>query len=295
MRAAADFRWGFILAALAALGYSLKAIFIKLAYPYGVDAVTLLTLRMAFSLPAFLWVWLASRSAEALPARDWGWIILMGILGYYGASLLDFWGLQYISAGLERLILFTYPTLTILLGVLFQSKPFTRREGWALLLCYGGIGLAFAHDMRLGEPGDVMLGGLLVFASSVCYACYLAGSEKIIRRLGSQRFTALAMLASTTGIFVHFALSRPVLALAQPWPVVGWALAMALFSTVAPVFALSEAIRRIGAGRAALASMMGPLLTIGFGWWLLHERVSPEQIVGALLVVCGILVVSQKK
>lgn len=289
-----EFRFGMLLAALAAIGYSLKAIFIKLAYPYGVDAITLLTLRMAFSLPAFLWVWLASRQATpALPASDWWRLVAMGMLGYYGASILDFLGLQYISAGLERLILFTYPTLTILIGVLFQGKAFSRREGWAMLLCYGGIGLAFAHDLRLGEAGAVALGGALVFASSICYAGYLAGSERLIIALGSQRFTALALLVSSSGVFLHFALTRPLSNLQQPWPVLGWGLAMAVVSTVAPVFALSEAIRRIGAGRAALASMLGPLLTIGFGWWLLGESVSLEQMLGAVLVIAGILVVSR--
>lgn len=289
-----EFRVGLLLAALAAVGYSLKAIFIKLAYPYGVDAITLLTLRMAFALPVFLWVWLVSRDGTPrLPASDWLRLVLMGLLGYYGASILDFMGLQYISAGLERLILFTYPTLTVLIGVLFQGKPFSRREGWAMLLCYGGIGLAFAHDLRLGDADAVLLGGALVFASSICYAAYLAGSESLIARFGARRFTALALLVSSAGVFLHFALARPLSSLQQPWPVLGWGLAMAVVSTVAPVFALSEAIRRIGAGRAALASMLGPLLTIAFGWWLLGETVSLEQMLGAVLVIAGILVVSR--
>ncbi|MEN9477822.1 MAG: hypothetical protein RLZZ300_1963, partial [Pseudomonadota bacterium] len=121
--------WGLLLALLAAFGFSLKAIFIKLAYPYGVDAITLLALRMGFALPVFLWVGLAEHKAgAALSRQDWGKLFLLGCLGYYGASILDFWGLEYISAGLERLILFTYPTLTILIGVLFQGKAFTRRE-----------------------------------------------------------------------------------------------------------------------------------------------------------------------
>lgn len=291
---AAEIRLGFILATLAALGYSLKAIFIKLAYPYGVDAVTLLMLRMAFSLPAFLWIWWVTRPAESkLTVGDCARVTLMGIIGYYGASILDFWGLQYITAGLERLILFTYPTLTILIGVFFQGKPFTRREGVAMLLCYGGIGLAFAHDMRFGEAGAVIAGGALVFASSVCYACYLSGSEGMIARLGARRFTALAMLVSSAGIFLHFALTRSPASLQLPWPVFGWSIAMAVVSTVAPVFILAEAIRRIGAGRTALASMLGPLLTIIFGWWLLGEAVSLEQMFGAALVIAGILVVSR--
>jgi drug/metabolite transporter (DMT)-like permease len=287
--------WGLLLALLAAFGFSLKAIFIKLAYPYGVDAITLLALRMGFALPVFLWVGLAEHKAgAALSRQDWGKLLALGCLGYYGASILDFWGLEYISAGLERLILFTYPTLTILIGVLFQGKSFTRREGIAIALCYTGIGFAFLHDLNLGEPRSVLIGGALVFASSVSYALYLAGSAPMIGRLGAMRFAALAMLFSTAVTLGHFMAAQPFTAFIQPWPVYGWALAMALFATVIPVFALSAAIRRIGAGQASLFGMVGPILTIGFGWWLLDEPASVEQSIGAIFVVVGILIVSRR-
>ena len=287
--------WGLLLALLAAFGFSLKAIFIKLAYPYGVDAITLLALRMGFALPVFLWVGLAEHKAgAALSRQDWGKLLALGYLGYYGASILDFWGLEYISAGLERLILFTYPTLTILIGVLFQGKPFTRREGIAIVLCYTGIGFAFLHDLNLGEPRSVLIGGALVFASSVSYALYLAGSAPMIGRLGAMRFAALAMLFSTAVTLGHFMATQPFTAFIQPLPVYGWALAMALFATVIPVFALSAAIRRIGAGQASLFGMVGPILTIGFGWWLLGEPISAEQSIGAIFVVVGILIVSRR-
>lgn len=287
--------WGLLLALLAAFGFSLKAIFIKLAYPYGVDAITLLALRMGFALPVFLWVGLAEHKAgAALSRQDWGKLLALGCLGYYGASILDFWGLEYISAGLERLILFTYPTLTILIGVLFQGKSFTRREGIAIALCYIGIGFAFLHDLNLGEPRSVLIGGALVFASSVSYALYLAGSAPMIGRLGAMRFAALAMLFSTAVTLGHFMAAQPFTAFIQPWPVYGWALAMALFATVIPVFALSAAIRRIGAGQASLFGMVGPILTIGFGWWLLDEPASVEQSIGAIFVVVGILIVSRR-
>ena len=287
--------WGLLLALLAAFGFSLKAIFIKLAYPYGVDAITLLALRMGFALPVFLWVGLAEHKAgTALSRQDWGKLLALGCLGYYGASILDFWGLEYISAGLERLILFTYPTLTILIGVLFQGKPFTRREGIAIVLCYTGIGFAFLHDLNLGEPRSVLIGGALVFASSVSYALYLAGSAPMIGRLGAMRFAALAMLFSTAVTLGHFMAAQPFTAFIQPLPVYGWALAMALFATVIPVFALSAAIRRIGAGQASLFGMVGPILTIGFGWWLLGEPISAEQSIGAIFVVVGILIVSRR-
>ncbi|WP_341743953.1 DMT family transporter [Azonexus hydrophilus] len=286
---------GLGLALIAALGFSLKAIFIKLAYPYGVDAITLLMLRMAFALPVFLWVGLRrQRDGAALSGGDWLRVIALGCLGYYGASILDFWGLQYISAGLERLILFTYPTLTLLIGVLFQGKAFTRRELLALVLCYTGIGAAFIHDLGLGDARDVLVGGALVFASSVAYAIYLSGSGPMIARLGAMRFSALAMLVSTAVTLLHFGLSEPFAAIVQPLPVYGWSLAMAVFSTVIPVFALGAAIRRLGPERTSLYGMVGPMLTIGFGWWLLDEPVSLAQLGGAVLVVAGILVVSRK-
>lgn len=287
--------WGLLLALLAAFGFSLKAIFIKLAYPYGVDAITLLALRMGFALPVFLWVGLAEHKAgAALSRQDWGKLFLLGCLGYYGASILDFWGLEYISAGLERLILFTYPTLTILIGVLFQGKAFTRREAIAIALCYTGIGFAFMHDLNLGDTRSVLIGGALVFASSVSYAFYLSGSGPMIARLGAMRFAALAMLFSSAVTLIHFLGVQPLTAFIQPLPVYGWALAMALFATVIPVFALSAAIRRIGAGPASLFGMVGPILTIGFGWWLLGEPISIEQTIGAIFVVLGILIVSRR-
>jgi len=288
--------WGAGLALLAALGFSLKAIFVKLAYPYGVDAITLLALRMGFALPIFLWVGLAEqrRAGTNLTGGDWGRLFLLGMLGYYGASILDFWGLQYISAGLERLILFTYPTLTIMIGVLFQGKPFSRREALAVVLCYTGIGFAFIHDLGFGEAREVWIGGALVFGSSISYALYLSGSAPMIGRLGAMRFSALAMLMSSAVTLLHFSLAQPFSAFVQPLPVYGWGLAMALFATVVPVFAQSAAIRRLGAGRASLFGMVGPMLTIGFGWWLLDESISLAQMMGAALVVAGILIVSRR-
>jgi len=287
--------YGAGLALLAAFGFSLKAIFVKLAYPYGVDAITLLALRMGFALPVFLWVGLAGQKAAVkLERSDWGKLALLGCLGYYGASILDFWGLEYISAGLERLILFTYPTLTILIGVLFQGKAFSRRQGIAVTLCYIGIGFAFVHDLGLNDSRSVWIGAALVFGSSISYALYLSGSGTMIARLGAMRFAAITMLMSSAVTMGHFAASHPISAFIQPLPVYGWGLAMALFATIMPVFAQSAAIRRIGAGQASLFSMIGPILTIGFGWWLLEEAISGAQMGGAALVVIGILIVSRR-
>ena len=291
-----DRRWGLLFAAIAAFGFSFKAILVKLAYPHGVDAITLLALRMTFALPVFLWVgFVSSRSAAALTLRDWASVAVLGMLGYYGASILDFLGLKYISAGLERLILFTYPTITLLLGLAFQGRSISRREWLALGLCYLGIGAAFAHDVQVsGDPAVIWVGAGFVFASSVSYALYLSGSAGMIARLGAARFTALAMLASTAATFGHFAATQPMEALvAQAWPVYALGLAMAIFSTVLPVFAQSAAIRRLGSGQAALVGMAGPLLTIVFAWLLLGEGFSAAQMLGVVLVVTGIVLVGR--
>jgi len=289
-------RAGVALAVVAAFGFSFKAILVKLAYPYGVDAVTLLALRMAFALPVFMWVgFSASRNAPALSRRDWIAVALLGVLGYYGASILDFLGLKYISAGLERLILFTYPTLTLLLGVVLHGRAITRREVLALALCYAGIAAAFAHDLQFaGDTAVVWIGGGFVFASSVSYALYLSGSAGMIAKLGAARFTALAMLVSTAATGGHFLATQPLAALVQPWPVYALGAAMGLFSTVVPVFAQSAAIRRIGSGQAALVGMVGPLLTIVFAWLLLDEGFSTAQMAGVVLVIAGVATVSRR-
>lgn len=280
------------------MGFSAKAIFVKLAYAAApVEAVTLLALRMAFSLPVFLWIGLReSRNAPPLTRSDWAATVVLGLLGYYGASILDFLGLQYITAGLERLILFTYPTLTLLLGAMLYRQPVGRREWAAVALCYLGVAAAFAHDLDMSaKTSAVWIGASLVFVSSICYALYLTGSGAMLARTGVARFTALAMLVSTAATLAHFAATQPLSALIQPPPVYLYALAMALLSTVIPVFAQSAAIRRIGSGRAALIGTVGPLMTIVLGWWLLGEAISAWQLAGAALVVAGVVIVSRGK
>ncbi len=291
-------RMGIALAVLAAFGFSFKAIFVKLAYAAApVDAITLLSLRMSFSLPVVLWVgFAAGRSAPPLNRKDWGILIVLGLLGYYGASILDFVGLQYISAGLERLILFVYPTLTVLIGVFFMGKSLEKRQIGALLLSYAGIGLAFAHDLQVaGDVNTVLVGAAFVFGSALSYALYSAGAEVAIHRLGAIRFAALAIVVSTVATQLHFLLTQPLSALIQPAPVYVYGAAMALFSTVLPVFWQSAAIRRIGSARAVLIGTLGPMLTIFFAWLLLSEPVSLAQLVGAGLVLAGVLLVTYQK
>ena len=281
---------GIWLAILAALGFSAKAIFVKLAFPYGVSPLALLALRMAFAAPVFGYIALrSSRDAAPLSASDWLALAALGLLGYYGASLLDFMGLRYISAGLERLILFTYPTITLLIAVFVFGRNFSLRDVGALALTWLGIALAFAHDLQLSADATaVAMGGALVFGSAVCYALYLTGCGEMVSRLGSRRFTALAMCISTAATFLHFGLTQPLDSLVQPMPVMLYALAMAVFSTVLPVFMLSAAIRELGAPRTAMLGSIGPIMTIGLGAIFLNEPLSAAQLAGTVLVVLGV-------
>lgn len=291
-------RIGIAFAILAACGFSFKAIFVKLAYAAApVDAVTLLSLRMTFSLPVVLWIGLAAgRAAPPLTRQDWGILSVLGLLGYYGASILDFIGLQYISAGLERLILFTYPTMTVLIGVLFMGKSLERRQIGALLLSYAGIGLAFAHDLEVADDiNRVLIGAAFVFGSALSYALYSAGAEIAIHRLGAIRFAALAIVVSTVATQIHFLIAQPFAALILPVPIYLYGAAMAIFSTLLPVFWQSAAIRRIGAARAVLIGTLGPMLTIFFAWLLLEEPVSLAQLGGAGLVLAGVLLVTRRR
>lgn len=292
-----DERLGIALAILAAFGFSFKAIFVKLAYAVApVDAITLPMLRMSFSLPvAAVVAWRLGRSAAPLGRTDWCVLLVLGLLGYYGASLLDFIGLQHISAALERLILFTYPTLTVLIGVGFMGQRLERRQVAALVLTYAGIGLAFAHDLQVaGDNQAVLVGAGFVFGSAVSYALYSAGTEIAVRRMGAIRFGALAIVVSTLATQLHFVATRPLAALVLPTPIYLHGAGMALFSTVLPIFWQSAAIRRIGPGRAVLIGTMGPVLTIIFGHFLLSEPISLAQLLGAALVLAGVLLVSRR-
>ena len=290
-------RFGLLCAVLAAVGFSFKAILVKLAYRYGVDAETLLALRMVFSLPFFIAMgWMsAHRATHRLTPQDGAWLFGLGLLGYYLASYLDFLGLHYISAALERLILFVYPTLVVLLSALWLGQPLTRRALGALALCYAGIALAVAHDLRLaGTARDLALGGSLVFGSALSYALYLLGSGRVVGRLGAVRVTAFASLIACGLGIGQFLLLRPVAALVQPGPVYGLALAMALFSTVLPVWAVSEAIRRIGAGPVALTGSLGPIVTLLLAWLLLDEALGVAPLTGAGLVIAGVMVIARR-
>ena len=287
---------GPLAAVIGVLGFSFKAILIKLAYAWTpIDAVTLLALRMIYSAPFFALMawWATRRTAAPIGGRDWLHILWLGFIGYYLASLVDFMGLQYVSASLERLMLYLYPTLVVVLSAVLLKQRITGRILTALALSYAGIVLVFARDLSLaGDPHELWLGSGLVFAGAALYAIYLVAAGPVIGRLGSLRFIAWAMLASTVFVLLQFALTRPMAALAAPLRIQLLSLTMAVLSTVLPTFLIAEAIRRIGANRTSLVGSLGPVFTIWFGWWLLGEPVHWIQLGGVALVLAGVTLVT---
>ena len=285
------------LAIVGVLGFSFKAILIKLAYGWtSIDALTLLTLRMIYSAPFFaLMAWWAStkRRADPISRRDWLLLGWLGFIGYYIASLLDFIGLQYITASLERLILFLYPTLVVILSALFFRQRIRGRVIAALALSYAGIALVFMQDLSFTESAHALwVGGALVFASALSYALYLIGCGPLIGRLGSLRFISWAMLISSAFVFAQFLATRPISALAAPASIHWLSLAMALLSTVLPTLLVAEAVKRIGADRTSLVGSLGPVFTIGLGYWMLGEAVHSVQVAGVALVLAGVTLVT---
>jgi drug/metabolite transporter (DMT)-like permease len=279
---------------LGALGFSLKAIFVKAAYRYGVDPETLLALRMLYALPLFLL--LGARAARTAPmaitAGDWRALALLGFLGYFASSYLDFLGLQHISAALERLILYVYPTIVVFYTAWQERRSPSPAMLFALLLCYAGVALAVAHDVHIGGT-QVWLGGLLIFASALLYAVYLIRSAPLLVRVGSARFTAWATSAACVYAIALFLAQRPLGNLiAQPWQVQALSAAMAVFSTVLPIWLFSEAIRRLGAGPTAVIGSLGPVITMLLAWQLLGESLGVLQLAGAALVVYGVRLVA---
>jgi drug/metabolite transporter (DMT)-like permease len=280
---------GLLLAMAGAIAFSGKAIIVKLAYRHGVDAVTLIMLRMLFALPFFVALaWWAGRGKPALNRRDWRVIGLLGFSGYYLASFLDFWGLQYISASLERLILYLGPTLVLLLGrVLFQRRV-APKQLLALALSYFGVLLVFGQELRL-EGADTVLGAALVFASTMSYALYLVYSGEEVQRLGALRLTGLATSVACLLCIAQYLLVRPWHgALQVATPVLWLSLLNATLCTFAPVLMVMMAIERIGAAMASMAGMIGPLSTIAMSVWILGEAFTAWIAAGTLLVLAGI-------
>ncbi len=275
---------------------SVRPVLVKICYQVGVDPVTLLTLRMGLAMPAFVAVavWLRRRGGAApVSGADWKLIVLLGFLGYYLSSFLDFLGLQYIPAGLGRLILFAYPTLVVMLSWLLYRRRTGLREAGALTLTYAGLALVLGGTITQGaSPEHLALGASLVFVSSISYSLYLVIGSRLIQRVGSMRFTAYASIVASLFCLVQFALTRTVAALDLP-PTVWWtALAMAIGCTVIPLFLTAEALRRVGASQVAIIGALGPVTTLAFGFIGLDEPLGLIQAAGALVVLAGVMLVT---
>jgi drug/metabolite transporter (DMT)-like permease len=279
---------GLALAMAGSIAFSGKAIIVKLAYRYGVDAVTLITYRMLFALPPFaLLAWWAGRGRPALTRRDWIVVTGLGFSGYYLASFLDFAGLAYITASLERLILYLNPTLVLAIGAIVFKRRVRSRQLVALAVSYCGVLLVFGHEVSL-QGANTALGTGLVFASAVSYAIYLVASGEEVNRIGALRLTGLATSIACLFCIAQFALLRPMSALAVAPQVVWLSVLNATLCTFAPVLMVMMAIERIGAVATAQTGMIGPLSTILMGIVILGEPFTGWIVAGTTLVLTGI-------
>ena len=289
---------GIMWCALGAILFSLKAILVKLAYQYEVDSVSLLTLRMLFTFPFFVAIgWWASRQMNNAPIlrNDWFKIVGVGVLGFYMASLLDFFGLQYITAGMERLILYMYPTLVILISAFFYGKKIKPIQLLALLLTYAGITIAFFDKSLSTSDENFWLGATLVAGAALAYAIYVVQSGELLPRIGTFRFTSIAICSAAAAILLHNLLWYGLAIFHFAPEVYYLALLIAILSTVLPSLMMSEGIRIIGANNAAIIGSIGPISTIILAYILLGEVFGNIQILGTSLVIGGVVLLSLKK
>ncbi len=289
--------WIGIACALAgSIAFSAKPVLVKAVYQYGVDTVTLLALRMLFAAPLFLTMaWWAGRPAMAFTAREIAGVVALGFLGYYLGSFLDLAGLQYISAGFGRLILYLYPTLVLLMSAVFLKQPLRGRQLLSLGLSYAGIALVFSAEVRPGDSLPLAIwGAVLVFGSAAAYATYLVAGSQLVQKMGSMRFSAYASLIATGFVIAHFLAIRPLRALAVAHEVYALVAVLAVFATVLPLWLMAEGLKRIGANQVSLVGCIGPLATMVFAWIFLGEALTLVQLAGAALVLTGVLIISLK-
>ena len=285
---------GITLALLGSIAFSGKAIIVKLAYRHGVDAVTLIMYRMLFALPIFaVMAWWASRGQPPLTRKDWLGVLGLGLTGYYLASFLDFAGLAYISASLERLILYLNPTLVVMLGWVLYRRGIRWGQALGMLISYGGVVLVFGHEANL-QGSNAAWGALLVFLSAVSYAIYLVYSGELVQRLGALRLVGLATTVACLLCLLQFVLLRPLSAAVVAPEVIWLSILNATLCTAAPVLMVMMAIERIGAGTTAQTGMVGPLSTILMGVWILGEPFTVWVAAGTALVLVGIFVFTQQ-
>jgi len=290
---------GFAIAFVGAILFSTKAIMVKHAFEHiKVDALSLLTLRMVFSLPFYVTAafFISKKVGNVrMSAQQWIYLLMLGICGYYLSSLFDFIGLQYISAGLERLILFLYPTFIVLINAVVYKQKINRNQQIALVLTYLGIALSYYGELKVDTSNpNFYWGSFLIFICAITYSIYIVGSGRIIEQVGAAKFTAYAMLSATAGIFIHYFLRGEYTVLQQGKDLWLYGLALGIVATVIPTFMLSNAIKRIGSNNVAIIASVGPVSTIVQAHFFLDEKFFMEQVIGTILVVAGVLLLSLK-
>lgn len=285
---------GLVFAGLGAIAFSGKAIVVKLAYRYQVDAVTLLMFRMLFAFPLFAaMAWWAGRDKPALTWRQWGQIGWVGFSGYYLASYLDFWGLQYISASLERLILYVNPTLVLLLGWVVYQRRIRAQQAWAMAISYAGVLVVFGHELRFDGAATV-IGGGLVLASALSYAVYLVASGELVKQLGSLRLVGLASMVASVLCIAQFAILRPLSDAFVATEVIQLSVFNAVFCTAVPVLLVMLGVERLGAGLASQVGMLGPMSTLMMGVLILDEPFNLWILAGTVLVLYGVFLATRR-
>jgi drug/metabolite transporter (DMT)-like permease len=294
---AKKFWFGIFLGVIGIVLFSSKAVMVKLAYNYKIDAITILLLRMLFSFPFYVviaYLYRNENQGVKIVKKDYAWIAFFGLVGYYLASLFDFVGLTYIKASLERIILFVYPTIVILLNRFFFKQPITKVQALAIFLSYLGIIIAFSDEVEI-SGGNVYFGGFFILLSAITYASYLVGSGWLIPKFGVIKFTAYAMLVSCFCVFIHFSIISDTDLYSLPWQVYGLGFLIAVFATVIPSFLVSASIKIISSSNFAIVAGIGPISTILLASFFLNEKLTLFQFFGAILVIIGIVIMSIKK
>jgi drug/metabolite transporter (DMT)-like permease len=292
---------GIVICILGAVCFSTKAIFVKLAYrDTEVNAVALLALRMIFSLPFFvISAIVSSRKTDNVKftVKQWIYVAMVGCLGYYVSSLLDFLGLQYVTAGIERLILFIYPTLVLLMVALIFKERIKPLQWIAVGITYGGLLLAFVSEVNFqsDRSDDFYLGSFLIFACAITYAMYIVGSGRLIPQVGAAKFNSYAMTFACIAVLIHYFITTDQSLFDLSAPVYFYSICMALIGTVVPSYLVTEGIKRIGSDNAAIVGSVGPVSTIVQAYFFLHEPISFLQICGTMLVLVGVLLIGKKK
>ncbi len=290
---------GFIITFLGAVLFSTKAIIVKKAFhDTHIDALSLLAIRMIFSLPFYVGIAIFAGNKKdntRFTRPQWFWIITLGLFGYYISSFLDFAGLQYVSAGLERLILFLYPTFAVLINATVFKQKISRVQLLALLLTYSGIAIAYVGQLTVDTASHAFyLGSFLIFLCAITYAVYIVGSGKLIPQVGATKFTAYAMLASTAGVFIHYIAAGNYQLLQSGTEYWGYGILLAIMATVIPSFLISFGMKQIGSNNVAIVSGIGPVSTIIQAHFILGEEIFTAQIVGTVLVIIGVLLIGWK-